>query len=504
MGGPGAKIRRTLERQKRDEPPVNPSKVDWPSKKHKSTHGSPRRGADNPQQRRDNSKNISKKKAESAVHKKKKFQKPKHLKRKLESVEDESKKGEILRQLEALNETKRQRTAEKPSTLVSRITATRILTGEPSEPVPPTAPHTERIRQVRNDSEKPPSKSGSANQVTVSCQTTASLPQKVEYGREDDVSNDNAGIQEGDTIQQQGKRRRGRRDASSQTKAASRPETENSGGQIDDDDSDDSESDREDDTVLQRQRGKRRRGRKDTSKHIQERSPKEKPVEVREAVDAVAYKKPQDRYCIGRKPVTDYQIGQSLSTATVVYVKPFGVFLDIGCHSDAFCHVSRLSDDYVESPEALFQPGAKVESARIVEIDRKRKRITVSLQSEARVEDERASMEARKERREKRHRNHGKKPVSKDNHLPPKPRNAETTQEQQRKGAAPTRNDPLPKAVPIISQSTAAARAGEGREKPESETTPAELKRARKLARRAARREEQTEQQLPVMEEEKQ
>ena len=265
----------------------------------------------------------------------------------------------------------------------------------------------------------------------------------------------------------------------------------------DDDDSDDSASVQENDRVQQRQRGKRRRGRKDTSKLIQESAPEEKPAEVKEAAEAVAYKKPQDRYCIGRKPVTDYQIGQTLSAATVVYVKPFGVFFDIGCHSDAFCHVSRLSDDYVESPEALFQPGTKVESARIVEIDRKRKRITVSLQSEARMDDERASMEAHKDRREKQHR---KKQLSKDNHPVPTPCSGVMTQEQQREGAAPTRNDSLPKAVPTTRQSSA-ARAGEAREKPESEMTPAELKRARKLARRAARREEQTEQQQPVMEE---
>ena len=49
-----------------------------------------------------------------------------------------------------------------------------------------------------------------------------------------------------------------------------------------------------------------------------------------------------------------------------------------------------------------FKEGDVVAKARIVEIDRKQKRITISLQSDARIEDERLSIEARKSRKEKR------------------------------------------------------------------------------------------------------
>ena len=121
------------------------------------------------------------------------------------------------------------------------------------------------------------------------------------------------------------------------------------------------------------------------------------------------------RYCVGRKPVTDFPIG-SKHDGTVIYVKPFGVFIDIGCHSDAFCHVSRVSDGYIESIDSIMKVGDKVTGARIVEIDRKQKRITVSLQSDSRRDDEQKSINDRKIRQkrrdEKKHKKNKKKSYS--------------------------------------------------------------------------------------------
>jgi predicted RNA-binding protein with RPS1 domain len=86
------------------------------------------------------------------------------------------------------------------------------------------------------------------------------------------------------------------------------------------------------------------------------------------------------RRCIGRKPVTDFNVGQCYS-GKVVYAKLFGVFFDIGCHSDAFCHVSQLSDRFIESPIEAFPVGQTIEnSIRVVAVDRRKKRLTVSLQ----------------------------------------------------------------------------------------------------------------------------
>ncbi len=60
------------------------------------------------------------------------------------------------------------------------------------------------------------------------------------------------------------------------------------------------------------------------------------------------------RRCIGRKPVTDFVIGNTYK-GKVVYVKPFGAFIDIGCHSDGFVHVSRVHDGFVEDINSVLK-----------------------------------------------------------------------------------------------------------------------------------------------------
>jgi len=251
---------------------------------------------------------------------------------------------------------------------------------------------------------------------------------------------------------------------------------DNDGGNSNSESDDDSDDDTDDnEPIQQRQRGRKRRGRQDTAKKIEEMEAVEK------SQTATSSDTPEDnsinngkkRYCIGRKPVTDFVVGQS-QPAKVVYAKPFGVFFDIGCHSDAFCHVSRLSDDFVESPESKFKEGDEVPKVRIVEIDRKQKRITISLQSDARIEDERQSIEARKSRKEK-SRNKAKKTASigssghdrSDNYSRFNNKTTPVSKEPVFNRAAPT---PVKKNLDP------------------SMMTPAELKRTRKLARRAERR----------------
>ena len=90
----------------------------------------------------------------------------------------------------------------------------------------------------------------------------------------------------------------------------------------------------------------------------------------------------KQRRCIGRKPVTDFAVGKYY-TGNIVYTKPFGIFVDIGCHYDAFCHVSQLSTTFVENPIDTYPVGTKLDQIRIVELDRKKKRITISLKKES-------------------------------------------------------------------------------------------------------------------------
>jgi predicted RNA-binding protein with RPS1 domain len=88
------------------------------------------------------------------------------------------------------------------------------------------------------------------------------------------------------------------------------------------------------------------------------------------------------RRCIGRKPVTDYVVG-NLYSGRVKYIKPkLGAFIDIGSHSDAFCHISCTSDEFVSNVADILKVDDTLENIRIVEVDREKKRITVSLRSE--------------------------------------------------------------------------------------------------------------------------
>lgn len=65
-------------------------------------------------------------------------------------------------------------------------------------------------------------------------------------------------------------------------------------------------------------------------------------------------KQADTRRCIGRKPVTDFLIGNTYK-GKVVYIKPFGAFVDIGCHSDGFVHVSRVHDGFVEDINSVLK-----------------------------------------------------------------------------------------------------------------------------------------------------
>ena len=98
-------------------------------------------------------------------------------------------------------------------------------------------------------------------------------------------------------------------------------------------------------------------------------------------------KKDDKRRCIGRKPVTDFVKG-NFFPGKVKYIKPkLGAFIDIGSHSDAFCHISCTSDAFVSSVTDVLKVDDIV-NVRIVEIDREKKRITVSLRSEDVAKDE--------------------------------------------------------------------------------------------------------------------
>jgi len=162
---------------------------------------------------------------------------------------------------------------------------------------------------------------------------------------------------------------------SDESKSKESSSSSSSSSSSDEDSSDDDSSDDEDEIAESsnaRSRGKRGRGRIDNNPE----------VKVEEPVSKKTSKKDDKRRCIGRKPITDYVIGKTYS-GPVKYIKPkLGAFIDLGAHSDAFCHISCISDTFVSSVMDVLKVGDVVENARVVEIDREKKRITVSLRSE--------------------------------------------------------------------------------------------------------------------------
>lgn len=65
----------------------------------------------------------------------------------------------------------------------------------------------------------------------------------------------------------------------------------------------------------------------------------------------------------------------------VTNVTKFGAFVDIGVHQDGLVHVSRLADHFVKDPADVVKPGQKV-SVTVLEVDKGRKRISLSMASE--------------------------------------------------------------------------------------------------------------------------
>jgi transcriptional accessory protein Tex/SPT6 len=67
-------------------------------------------------------------------------------------------------------------------------------------------------------------------------------------------------------------------------------------------------------------------------------------------------------------------------TGTVTQIAPFGAFVNIGVGKDALIHISELADQRVERPTDVVHVGQRV-TARVVEVDRERERISLSLRS---------------------------------------------------------------------------------------------------------------------------
>lgn len=81
----------------------------------------------------------------------------------------------------------------------------------------------------------------------------------------------------------------------------------------------------------------------------------------------------------GVNEVKDLRPGMKLP-GIVTNITKFGAFVDIGVHQDGLVHVSELADKYVSDPSEVVKLQQKVE-VTVLEVDEKRKRISLSLKN---------------------------------------------------------------------------------------------------------------------------
>ncbi len=84
------------------------------------------------------------------------------------------------------------------------------------------------------------------------------------------------------------------------------------------------------------------------------------------------------------RSMTDLKKGMQLN-GIITNVTAFGAFVDIGVHQDGLIHISQLADRFVRDPADLVQAGDRIQ-VRVLEVDLKRKRISLSAKKPPRID----------------------------------------------------------------------------------------------------------------------
>jgi uncharacterized protein len=94
----------------------------------------------------------------------------------------------------------------------------------------------------------------------------------------------------------------------------------------------------------------------------------------------------------GVDDMKDLKVGMELE-GTVTNVAAFGAFVDIGVHQDGLVHVSQLADRFVKDAHDVVKVG-QVVKVRVLEVDFKRKRISLSMRRDANAHEVRSTPES--------------------------------------------------------------------------------------------------------------
>ena len=86
----------------------------------------------------------------------------------------------------------------------------------------------------------------------------------------------------------------------------------------------------------------------------------------------------------GIKEMSDLALGMELE-GVVTNVANFGAFVDVGVHQDGLVHVSQLADRFISDPNQIVKVG-QVVKVRVLEVNEKLKRISLTMRSDVRPE----------------------------------------------------------------------------------------------------------------------
>ncbi len=100
----------------------------------------------------------------------------------------------------------------------------------------------------------------------------------------------------------------------------------------------------------------------------------------------------------GINEVSDLRPGMKLP-GIVTNVTKFGAFVDIGVHQDGLVHISQLANKFVSDPNEVVKVQQKV-NVTVVEVDVERKRISLSMKSDAQATPTKKPDTQRKAKRE--------------------------------------------------------------------------------------------------------
>ncbi len=95
----------------------------------------------------------------------------------------------------------------------------------------------------------------------------------------------------------------------------------------------------------------------------------------------------------GVEEIKDLKPGMKLE-GTVTNVTNFGAFVDVGVHQDGLVHVSQLADRFVDDPHKVVKAGDIVK-VTILEVDVPRKRISMTMKSQADYQGQREKADDR-------------------------------------------------------------------------------------------------------------